>query len=207
MLKKGPFADIFRVMYIPQWRVAAAERKLKALAAEGYEPVSFAHIGFSFYRVQLQCTSPQNKDYYLYARFQGGKGPTLGFDSPCGEEKRKTALISHTTISITSCIYAAELKTDADPAVVFNHRQEKLRAARKLYLSFLLFELSMPLITFLVFFLIVPHEIFFREPITISPSLYPFVVFPIYAAVGTFVLTKELKQLHNSDTQRDDTMG
>ena len=199
MLKsKGPFADIFKAMYIPPWRVAAAERALKVLASNGYEPVSFSHVGFSFYRVQLQCTAPKEKDYYLYARFQGGKGPTLGFNSPCGAEERKTALISSKTLSITSNIYAAELRSDADPETMLKCQKEKIRDTRKLYLSFLLLELATPIITFLIFYLIVPHEIFFREPITIPPSLYPFAVFPIYAAIGTLALTKELKRLHHS---------
>ena len=197
MMKKSPFADIFKTMYIPQWRVAAAERKLKAFVSNGYEPVSFSPVGLSFYRVQFQCASPKDKDYYLFARFHAGKGPTLGYNSPCGQEKRKIESISQKTPFINSDILVAELKTDADPTVVLNHREEKLRVARKLYLSFLLLELSTPIITFLIFYLIVPHEIFFREPITISPSLYPFAVFPIYAAIGTFALTKELKQLHN----------
>lgn len=199
MLKhKGPFADISKIMYIPLWRVAAAERKLKEFAADGYEPVSFSPVGRSFYRVQFQCTSPKDKDYYLYARFHAGKGPTLGFDSPCGKEERKIAAISKKTLSINSGIFAAELKPDVDSAVVLKHREEKLREARKLYLSFLLFELSILPALFIFCYLIVPHEILFREPIAIPPSLYPFAVFPIYAATGTFVLTKELKRLYRS---------
>ena len=199
MLKNnGPFADFFKMMYIPPWRVAAAERKLKEFASNGYEPLSFSHIGLSFYRVRFQCTAPKEKDYYLYARFQGGKGPTLGFDSPCGEEERKTTLISHKTLSINSHIYAAELRSDADPEAVSKCRSEKLKYARKLYLSFLLLELSTPIITFLIFYLIVPRDIFFREPITVPPSLYPFAVFPIYATIAALVLTKELKWLRHS---------
>ena len=65
MMKKSPFADIFKTMYIPQWRVAAAERKLKAFVSNGYEPVSFSPVGLSFYRVQFQCASPKDKEIYF----------------------------------------------------------------------------------------------------------------------------------------------
>ena len=198
MLKKSPFADISKIIYIPQWRVAVVERKLKEYAANGYEAVSFSPVGFSFYRIQFQCTSPQDRNYYLFARFNAGGGPSLGYNSPCGMEERKISAVSQKTITINAGIFAAALKEDVESTTVLKYRMEKLKSARKLYLSFLLFELSILPLLFIFCYFVVPHEILFREPITIPPSLYPFAVFPIYAAIGTFVLTKELKQLHHS---------
>ena len=194
----GPFSDFFKTMYIPLWRVAAAERKLKEYAAKGYEAVSFSPVGVSLYRVQFQCASPKDKNYYLFARFNAGGGPSLGYTSPCGMEERKISAVSKKTIAINGSIFAAELKEDAESAIVLKYRVEKLKAARKLYFSFLLFELAALPVTTLFFYLIVPHEIFFRDPIVIPPSLYPFAVFPIYAAIGTFVLSKELKLLRHT---------
>ena len=194
----GPFSDFFKTMYIPLWRVAAAERKLKEYAAKGYEAVSFSPVGVSLYRVQFQCTSPKDKNYYLFARFNAGGGPTLGYTSPCGMEERKVSAVSKKTITINGGLFAAELKEDAVPASVLKYRVEKLKAARKLYFSFLLFELSILPALFIFCYFVVPHEILFREPIVIPSSLYPFAVFPIYAAIGTFVLSKELKLLRHT---------
>ena len=186
--------NLFTTLYIPLFRTALIERKLKGFSSNGYEPISFSRIAFSFFRVRFQRVPPKEKQFYVFSRFNAG-GVGVAYNSPVKREERKIALISQRTISINSDILVAELKDDANPEAVLKSKKEKLKEAQKLYFSFLLFELALLPALFILCYFFVPHDILFREPITLPPSLYLFAIFPIYAGIGAIASTKELKRL------------
>jgi len=160
MKKSSKFSKLF---YIPAWRTGAVERELAEHVQNGYKPVDFQEILFSIWRITFQKSERCPHDYYLFGRFQAGRGSTLGYDSPCGKEERKISDISRRTLVIGADLLVAELNPDADPHTVAKYRVEKMKAARKLYVSFLLFELLMLPFICLVAFIFVPHDIFFNS--------------------------------------------
>ena len=97
-------------------------------------------------------------------------------------------------------LLVAELNPDADPHTVAKYRVEKMKAARKLYVSFLLFELLMLPFICLVAFIFVPHDIFFnsfKQPFEFPTDLLPLAIFPVYAAIAAAGCTSELRRLAN----------
>mgnify|MGYP000869061710 CR=1 FL=1 len=71
------------------------------------------------------------------ATMKRGRGQTLGYFSPCGKEERKISDISRRTLVIGANLLVAELRPDAAPDMVSKCRVEKMKAARKLYVVFL----------------------------------------------------------------------
>ena len=128
------------------------------------------------------------------ATMKRGRGQTLGYFSPCGKEERKISDISRRTLVIGANLLVAELRPDAAPDMVSKCRVEKMKAARKLYVSFFLLEiLSMPVFA-LLFFIAMPHDIAIQQfqaikSITdIFPVDTPLVIFPIYAFVSSLIV-------------------
>ena len=197
MKKSSKFSKLF---YIPAWRTGAVERELAEYVQNGYKPVDFQEILFSIWRITFQKSERCPHDYYLFGRFQAGRGSTLGYDSPCGKEERKISDISRRTLVIGADLLVVELNPDADPHTVAKYRVEKMKAARKLYVSFLLFELLMLPFICLVAFIFVPHDIFFnsfKQPFEFPTDLLPLAIFPVYAAIAAAGCTSELRRLAN----------
>ena len=89
--------DPSKIFYIPAWRTGAMERKLAEYAQCGYKPIDFQELPCSIWRITFRKSEPHSTDYYLFGRFQGGRGQTLGYFSPCGKEERKISDISRRT--------------------------------------------------------------------------------------------------------------
>ena len=192
--------DPSKIFYIPAWQTGVVERKLAEYARCGYKPMDFQELPCSIWRITFRKSEPHSTDYYLFGRFQAGRGSTLGYDSPCGKEERKISDISRRTLVIGADLLVAELNPDADPHTVAKYRVEKMKAARKLYVSFLLFELLMLPFICLVAFIFVPHDIFFnsfKQPFEFPTDLLPLAIFPVYAAIAAAGCTSELRRLAN----------
>lgn len=200
MKKRSDYSKLF---YIPSWRTGAMERELAEYARCGYKPVDFQETLFSIWRITFRKSEPHSTDYYLFGRFQGGRGQTRGYFSPCGKEERKISTISRRTLIIGANLLVAELRPDADPDTVAKCRVEKMKAARKLYASFFLLEIlaipSMILILFIaMLFCGMPLDTIIQrfQPSSEFPTeLLPYTLLPIYAAIATVGCSNELKRL------------
>lgn len=89
-----------KIFYIPAWQSGVVERKLAEYARCGYKPMDFQELPCSIWRITFRKSEPHSTDYYLFGRFQGGRGQTLGYFSPCGKEERKISDISRRTLVI-----------------------------------------------------------------------------------------------------------
>ena len=76
MKKSSKFSKLF---YIQAWRTGAVERELAEHVQNGYKPVDFQEILFSIWRITFQKSERCPHDYYLFGRFQAGRGATLGY--------------------------------------------------------------------------------------------------------------------------------
>ena len=89
-----------KIFYIPAWQSGVVERKLAEYARCGYKPMDFQELPCSIWRITFRKSEPHSTDYYLFGRFRGGRGQTLGYFSPCVKEERKISDISRRTLVI-----------------------------------------------------------------------------------------------------------